>query len=148
MEETQIAFPATNWDILCGRLATQTENYFQFFSLIRISQQPNIITEAKIHKQKNITDPRLQNLTFWKKPERSEESCGTLSGWEIRTTSSQVNVYVLAADTETEWVLNFTNLLNLVEVWDGEENGVVNVMGKAWEGLEMKREGILWERWR
>ena len=80
MEETQIAFPATNSDILCGRLATQTENCFQFFSLIRISQQPNIITEAKIHKQKNITDPRLQNLTFWKKPERSEESCGTLSG--------------------------------------------------------------------
>lgn len=99
MEETQIAFPATNSDILCGRLGAQTktyvakgnepngptENCFRFFSLIRISQQPNIKlniinTEAKIHRKKNITDPRLQILTFWKKPERSEESCGTLSG--------------------------------------------------------------------
>lgn len=104
--------------------------------------------QRKRETPRDLTDPRLQILTFWKNPDISEGSSGRLSGWEIRKTSSQVKE-VPAADTER--VVD----LDLKQAWVRKRDGncVEVLMGKAGEALEMQREGtnefwILYERGR
>jgi hypothetical protein len=137
------------WDALLGRLKENEKTICLVARNSKTGLKCNVsFLENQTEEKRDLTDPRLQILIFSKKPVRSEESSGRLSGWEIRTTSSQVKVPPVA---DTERVGDF----DFIEVWvvEGEGNDVVKDLEKAWETLEMKSEeaseyGILWEGWR